>query len=152
MMNRNGNEDINKVPLNGAIDEDAIEELTAPIDMAGYPGSEDLAVNFQQGQGNPLIWLVTGSDEAKEYLARGRKTAPEIADIKEMLADMNELETGDTDLMGLIEFDYNASIGQDGLAREEFIRASRGGLGMMGGMLGRAMGRMGRQYGNPQAS
>lgn len=92
--------------------------------LSGIPGAEDVVVDFAEKQGSPHLLLVTGSEEPKEYLPRAVLSVGEIGDILEILADANEVDFGDTDIVGLIATKCNASVAVGGNARKEYIEVS----------------------------
>ena len=92
------------------------------------PGSEDILVNMgARGQENNHILLIKGSEKPEEFLARGRLSAQQISDVMLMIADDNAVHRGFTDVMGLIGWKFNASIGIDGQGRKEFLTAETTG-------------------------
>ncbi len=140
---------------NGDSDQDPLDTVPDPIDesedpaignpLASRPSQEDLMVNMPGAAPNRLMWLVTGSNVPEEYALRGRLTKQEIADVIEIMADENEMVDGDPDMLGLIAFKFNASAGENGRARQEFITAIKGEAeatktGMFGGFMQGAKG------------
>ena len=87
------------------------------------PGEEDILVNLPQGgQQSTHLLLITGSEKPEEFLARGRLTSQQVNDVLLMIADNNAVNKGNTDIMGLIGWKFNASIGVDGQSRREYIQ------------------------------
>ena len=121
---------------NGDSDQDPLDTVPDPADelegpavenpLASRPSIEDLTVNMPGAAPHPFMWLVTGSDDPKEYALRGRMTRQEIADVIEIMADENEMVDGDPDMLGLIAFKFNASAGENDRARQDFLTASKG--------------------------
>ncbi len=102
----------------------------------GEPASEDSVVNYGGRTDQPNMFLITGSDDPKAYLLRGRLNAQQIADVKQMLADENLVDFGDPDLMGLVAYEFNASAGVDGQARDDFMRTQGSMAKAVAGMRG----------------
>ena len=122
---------------NGDSDQDPLDTVPDPIaeiedpaidnPLASRPSQEDLLVNMPGAAPHPYMWLVTGSDDPREYALRGRMTRQEIADVIEIMADENEMIDGDPDMLGLIAFKFNASAGENGRARDDFKEVAKAG-------------------------
>ncbi len=143
----------------GSIEQSPFEDVKAPYQntsgsgqSGGIPGSEDILVNMGMGgQPNNHILLIQGSEEPKEFLARGRLSKQEIADVMLMIADYTAVYNGHTDIMSLIAWKFNASVGIDGQGRKEFVQVETSGrMAQLRGWAGRQADRF-RNSGAPNA-
>lgn len=135
------------------VDPQGAEDVTMDGQPAAYgngtsgdgriPGSEDILVNMGgQGQQNNHILLIKGSEKPEEFLARGRLTQQQTNDVMLMIADDNAVHRGFTDVIGLIGWKYNASIGWDGQGRKEFVQVEiHGRMANLRAGMGRAFDR-----------
>ncbi|MGH7774636.1 MAG: hypothetical protein ACREQA_20625 [Candidatus Binatia bacterium] len=90
--------------------------------LSAVPSQSDILVSMGQGSPNLAITMITGSEDPKDYVVRGRMTMKEILYIQSMIAWHNTVRHGSMDLMGVIGWRFNASAGINGKAREEAVK------------------------------
>jgi hypothetical protein len=134
-------------------DSGAVERALEMADEAaggqsgGIPGSEDVLVNYGQGQQSLPVFMLTGSDKPENYLLRGRLTESDLNDMTEILADYNTIHLGDPDMLNLFAFKANGSAGIGGQARNEAVRiATHAIIAPFAQGVGQVASRMRRNY------
>lgn len=88
----------------------------------GRPGLQNLLVSGEGGNSfDPMRELLTGSNNAAEWLPRSRKSAREIKRDTRLMSKWTRYTEGSVDLPRLIWWQDLSNVGVDGKAREEAI-------------------------------